>query len=1117
MHGVAKRLLFVLVVVVCALAVSTSSITAASFGQIKGRITDKETKEGVIGASVQVLGTNFGALTDPDGNFVIHRLEPGTYKVRITSVEYNTVEIADILIKSDLTTEVNQKLDKKVTELDNVITVTAQGADPIEKYETQNQVTITAQSIKSKPVQNVDQLLQQVAGVQTNAAGQVFIRGGRAGEVSYIVDGVPVNDNLGGVGGDGANLSLVSGSIAEIQIIKDGFDPEYGNALSGIVKITSLTGNKDNTRINLQYQTDDLGTSELNKYSRNYDYMRFSVSGPDPFFTKKILPAFGLNFLADEEFTYYLYGEVEKNDGVFQYNDYDTPTTRRSWGGLSFLGLDIPERKYDRYHWQSNFKFRPRPNLNFIFSYKYSNTKNTLFVWDYRYASANAPITTDIWKSISLEASQAIGKSFSYEAVISYFEKDVTQAPGDPNNPGATLNPDQFRFDSEWESFTDRNGNGVYDPPEPLINLYPDTMMYGTGFSGPAYTFGEFLVDLDQQTGTFTPSNFRFNNNGVRDDLEGEPFIDLNGNGVWDQGDYLIDKNGNGQYDEDRISPINRREPEAFVDGDSILGEPFTDVNNNNRYDQGVDYFIRSADPLFNQDLNHNGKHDGPENMTVFQWEPGIPFVDRNSNGIFDLPNGLYDAGEPFTDVNHNEEYDYGGNTNFLSPGSFDQDVTWHQRETKTYRAEVKAFRQAGAHEIKGGFAIAHDKFSFQEISRSYLKYSGREDGGPYPDRGVFRDMFRYAPWNGTMYLRDKIEYGSMIANIGLRWDFFLQDADSLVPIIKADDVGSGIILGDRQKISPRIGFSYPISDKAKVHFNYGHFFQLPDYRWMYARNTANVDQNDVVGNYNLDYMKTVQYSFGVKYAMNESYSLDLAGYFKDEFDKINQQQVTLGRRKVNQYRNRDYGRSRGFELTLDKRSGGYVMGSISYTYAFAYGKASQTAEGYLDDFALSREPLTEAALDNDIRHSLKSWVTVYIPTSAKPRLFGMPIPNGWSLTIESIVESGRPFTPDAKYPNLELVGQESPERNSLRYPATAVFDVRFTKDFRFVGIDYSFIFWVENIFDSRNVTNIYTTTGRADTRQNVAGTVLGGTTYDQNPANWDYGRQVRFGLEMSL
>ena len=104
-----------------------------------------------------------------------------------------------------------------------------------------------------------------------------------------------------------------------------------------------------------------------------------------------------------------------------------------------------------------------------------------------------------------------------------------------------------------------------------------------------------------------------------------------------------------------------------------------------------------------------------------------------------------------------------------------------------------------------------------------------------------------------------------------------------------------------------------------------------------------------------------------------------------------------------------------------------------------------------------------------------------------------------------------------ASYPNISSGSAEDIQNNSLRYPATAVFDVRFSKDFRLVGLDWSGILWVENVFDQENVTEVYTTTGRPDTRQNQSQVVHGGTDYDRNPYNWDYGRQIRVGMEVNL
>lgn len=1122
-----RRKLLCFGLLVALLMTLPAGVFAAAVGQIKGTITDAETGEPVIGASVLVVGTKFGAMTDFDGRFTIARLEPGEYTVKISHLDYDAVEVTEVQVKTDLTTEVSQELTKKVTDIGQTIQVTAD-KEIIDKFETANQTRITKEVIKNKPVTTVDELLTQVPGVVTGREGEIFIRGGRAGEVAYIVDGVPMGDPLGGLGQVGANLSLVSGSIQEFTVIKDGFDPEYGNALSGIVKVTTQTGSKDNTRASLQYMTDDLGNSSLNEYSRNYDYVQFSLQGPDPIFSNKVFPALGFNYLQDKELTYYFYAEVSKDDGIHQYEDFDTPLTSRDYGYFNLLGLDVPERLRNKYYWMFNVKFRPEQSLKLILSYKDSYSQQTLFDWDYRYTPNTAPVYRNDWNSLSVEVSQAVGRNLSYEAVLSYSSTDISQKPGDPNNPGHGLDPDDFMLNSEWESYDDNNDNGVYDAPEPLINLYPDTTEYGFGLSGPAYTSGELvwneglgewvqLFDVNTQAGEISPSDFRFNDNLILDNLEGEPFLDLNGNGVWDAGDYLHDKNGNGRLDEYREEIVNVREPEPFIDGDSIVGERFVDFNGNGTYEEGVDMFIMSTDPATNMDVNHNGKYDGPDDV----WQIGIPYIDRNGNGMYDPPNGRYDVGEPFTDVNGNGTYDYGGSRNFLSPGTYesvqDQELVWHRRSTDTYRGEVKAFWQLGSHELKGGFALQQDVFEYREIQDPQYPYTGRPDGGPYPDRGAFRDMWDYEPWQGTAYLRDKLEYGSMIASLGFRWDFYIQDRYDLIPVAEQDDLGSGVILGDRQKFSPRIGFSYPISDKAKVHFNYGHFYQLPKFTYMYRRNTVSVDRNDAIGNYNLDYQKTVQYSFGVKYAMSENYSVDLSGYFKDEFDKINSRQIKIGNILYQQYQNSDYGRSRGFELQLDKRGGGYVNGSLSYSYAFAYGKASEANQNYLGNEELQREPLSEAPLNDDIRHRLVANVQVFIPTTVKPRLFGLPIPNGWSLAVEALIESGRPFTPDRSYPNLAQIAGEDIQRNVMRMPSTVVFDVRFTKDFKFVGLDYSFIVWVENLFDSRNVVYVYRNTGRPDTQRNESQVVKGGTEYDLNPANWDYGRQIRLGLEINL
>ncbi|UCD93394.1 MAG: TonB-dependent receptor [Candidatus Zixiibacteriota bacterium] len=1123
MLGMPRKALLFIAFLIGLLVISTI-VFAGTTGKIKGVVVDKESGEPIPGASVMILGTNQGAMTDPDGKYLITLVPPGTYVLKITSVSYSPMEVEQVQVKTDFSAEQNVEMEKGTIDLDKVIRVVGT-KDILDIRQTSTEHIISKDEITTMPVQNVDQLLKQTAGVVTTNEGEIIIRGGRVGEVAYIVDGVTIGDPLGGYGPMNLGLSLTSGSIQEISIIKDGFDPEYGNALSGIIKITTQTGSAENTNATLEYITDDFGNSTLNEYSRNSDRLAFTLSGPDPILRSRILPALGLNFLEDREVTYFFYAEMNKSGTAWNYDKYSTPVAQKNYDKFNLFGISIPERQSDDYSINANILAKPMSNLKTILSYKSSVIRYTYFDWQYRYTPNTAEARETKWQSYSLELTHQLSKNMHYYVKGSYYNREVWSRPGDPDNPGKGLDPDEFPPYSTFERYDDLNDNGVYDAPEPLVNLFPDTTLYGRDMSGPQYTFGNYPYYFDNQAGLPQQADFRFNSGSHGQYTEGEPFVDLNGNGQWDRGDYLYDTNGNGKYDYDRRDVVDEHEPEPYEDGDVSLGEPFTDVNGNGLYNAGIDVFIMSAG-ADNQDLDRNSRYTYPAYHYQLQnpppwdnWVPGIPYIDRNGNGLYDLPNQQYDPGEKFIDVNGNGKYDYGGSSNFLNVGTYEDETVWHFHSYEHYTVETRVYRQLGNHEIKTGVELKKEYLVKQDIRSLEQPYTGRPDGGPYPSVGELRDFYNYEPLSGSFYIRDNLEYGSMIASLGFRYDYFIQTS-GLEEVAKNDDLGSGIIYGDRTRLSPRIGFSYPISDKAKIHFNYGHFYQLPSYTYMYDRNTTAAAANDVVGNYNLDYEKTIQYSFGVKYAMSEDYSIDVSGYFKDEFDKINSALVRLGggALRIQQYQNRDYGRSRGFEVNVEKRGGRLINGTINYTYAFAYGKQSQARTDYFSEFYLNRESLSEKPLDDDIRHQFNCGIQLVIPETMKPRLFGIRIPSGWTFGVQGKLQTGKPFTPDKSYPNMSVEeGVQTIDENSLRMPSILNFDIRFEKYFKMVSLNWRFILWIDNVLNNRNAAGVYTATGRADTSQNASGVITGGSDYDRDPFNWQYGRQIKVGLQVSL
>jgi len=165
-----------LLLLAVALIVFNALLWAGSTGQIKGTVIDKETKQPVVGASVLIVGTTRGAMTDHEGTFIITQVEPGIYTLHITHIVYQMVELTDVNVATDVATEVSVTLVKRTADLDEKIVVKTK-KEPIARCETSLQHTITGQ-----PVTTVRYLLDQAGRAAATKKGVIYIRGGRAGE-----------------------------------------------------------------------------------------------------------------------------------------------------------------------------------------------------------------------------------------------------------------------------------------------------------------------------------------------------------------------------------------------------------------------------------------------------------------------------------------------------------------------------------------------------------------------------------------------------------------------------------------------------------------------------------------------------------------------------------------------------------------------------------------------------------------------------------------------------------------------------------------------------------------------------------------------------------------------
>jgi len=100
-NGRASILILILVPISFLFICMMSYVNAAETGKITGQLTDVRTGQPIVGASVMIVGTRRGAMTDFDGQYVISGLRPGIYTLNISHLDYETVTIEGVVVSLD--------------------------------------------------------------------------------------------------------------------------------------------------------------------------------------------------------------------------------------------------------------------------------------------------------------------------------------------------------------------------------------------------------------------------------------------------------------------------------------------------------------------------------------------------------------------------------------------------------------------------------------------------------------------------------------------------------------------------------------------------------------------------------------------------------------------------------------------------------------------------------------------------------------------------------------------------------------------------------------------------------------------------------------------------------
>ncbi len=279
------RVLPLLVLMLITVAAAGSAL--AQTGSIRGVIRDRESGDLLDYANVLLVGSTRGTMSLGGGTFMFSSLAPGSYTVRVLYLGYAPAEKTVTVAAGGVQT-LSFDLEAVVVQTLEDFDVTAEEY-MVDIKDAKTEHTVTSETFEKYAIDSVEEALSKQAGV-VYRAGELYVRGGRSGEVSMQIDGVAVDNPIGT-----GSLEVSSLAVESMAMATGGLDAKYGNALSGVVNITTKEGGKKFGG-GVRFLTDDFGRQD--KTFTNYDRLEYGFGGPSPL----------------KGVTYYLAGDLQFSD-----------------------------------------------------------------------------------------------------------------------------------------------------------------------------------------------------------------------------------------------------------------------------------------------------------------------------------------------------------------------------------------------------------------------------------------------------------------------------------------------------------------------------------------------------------------------------------------------------------------------------------------------------------------------------------------------------------------------------------------------------------------------------------------------------------------------------------
>jgi outer membrane receptor protein involved in Fe transport len=1123
-------------------------IFAGETGKVMGTVTDKANGNLLPGVNVVLEGTSMGAATDEDGDFYILNVPPGLYNVKLSYIGYAVITIENIRVTRDLTT--NLYIVELSSEAIAGQEITVIADKPLIEINATNEVrVIRSEDIKNLPIRGVANIVALQTSVVQDG-GNLHVRGGRAEEVGFYVDGVNVSDpfSLTRTG------SIPNISIEEVSFQAGGFGAEYGSANAGIVNTSTKTG-----RDRLQFTGESLSdigatapSTDRNKlYSYGNKLVSGSLGGPIPvlnfiryygaleytqqddsptaglfplYNTDKLNPLNGLpnngeDFTDQNGNTIWDTGEpwTDMTGEGYTDGEYDAP---------SYLKIDTDDISYVYGPRANNWYNRLSANWNLLF-----DLNNFLpFAWQFKLGgtyfdsqSSNYSHTRTLFNYYNDGDGLTNRFNQSFNTISTLYGRLTGEVPG----------VDKMFFSLQFDNFSSKASS--YDP------------VYKKGFDNFVY-----------EDGTVSSTELPYMMNGKVEDYSNPTwmYLDAAGNTVtrsevdWDPTLTFVGMD----YDTTFVNPLWK--------GVNSQPSSMEQIANYGVAGQSSTWYSKSAKErntmkgsILWQVGDHElkfGGHYEKANIRSYSVSGGRIARYFDSNAPYSATQDIW---------TWDAEWNDGAGALVVGPDGIDD---FRQDPGDTYKAE-------------GNDANYDDYFDnqiFQAYKGAYANNIGYDITGRYDmNSGINKAR---TPIIMAYYFQDKFELSDLIMNLGLRYDhvdpankvfnpltggnqnIIITDAGTLAETVyyndldgngkgdpfeyqysePTDDDATGLIhqvdVKPSTQISPRIGLAFPVTDKTVFHASYGKYLMPVKFDYLYisyARFLSNIEQGNYTRSPNPELMptKTTDYEIGFKQLVTNDISIDITMFYNEKSDYLQIRNVAARPTGYALYVNGDYATNKGLNFSLNTRRIANTRVSANYTLSWAGGTGSNANTGYRISWLGGNDPTFTSPMTFDQRHTGSLSIDYRTGARSIVPLFG--------ANILMRFGSGLRYTPSK--PRTAVFGGQLSDQpiaglNSGVMPGTFNIDLRLDKTFVISGVSLGLFCVVKNVLNSQNVSAVYNYSGLPDNDgylttqagQNwlndwaIGGPEAGQDLYTSritSPSRWGNPRQVQIGLRVDL